>query len=241
MTAELQVLESKDALIAHVADSAVALLNELASERERLDVCLTGGSVGIGVLAAIAQHPGAASLPLAKLHWWWGDERFVESTSDDRNELQARSALLDVLDIPAANIHELPASDSGLSIGEAAVAATAELTEADPFVLTFLGVGPDAHIASLFPGHPGSRMSENGVIPVEGSPKPPAERLSLTFSALNASERIWLVVAGADKADAVAAALAGFSPETAPVSAVAGTKETLLFADASAASRIAES
>lgn len=238
MSPEPHVFPSKQALIDHVADRAVRLFAELAEQRDRLDICLTGGSVGVGVLAAIANHPGVAELPLQKLHWWWGDERFVPGDSAERNERQAREALLDHLNIPADNIHGLPASDVGLDLGEAAVVGTTELAQAEPFALTFLGVGPDAHVASLFPEHPGTRMSQHGVIAVEGSPKPPPQRLSLTFSALNASERVWLLVAGEDKAEAVAAAMGEFDPEHAPVSGIQGKQETLLFADASAASRI---
>lgn len=238
MSPQVKVFESKQQLIDAVAERAIAVLRELGGDRERIDVCLTGGSVGVGVLAAMKDHPAVAELPLNKLHWWWGDERFVPHDSPDRNALQAQEALLQHLDIPAGHIHALPASDEGFDLGEAAVVATTELANAEPFALTFLGVGPDAHVASLFPEHPGTRMSQHGVIAVEDSPKPPPERLSLTYAALNASERIWLVVAGEDKAGAVSAALGEFSPELAPVSAVQGTKETLLFADASAASRI---
>ncbi|HIY66084.1 MAG TPA: 6-phosphogluconolactonase [Candidatus Agrococcus pullicola] len=238
MTAKLNTFSTREALIDRVADRAVRLLGRLTEERERVDVCLTGGSVGIGVLAAAAEHPALRDIELERIHWWWGDDRFVPSSSDERNELQAREALLDALSIPPQLVHELPASDAGFSLGEAAVAATNELAEAEPFALTFLGVGPDAHVASLFPDQPGTRVHECGVIAVVDSPKPPPERLSLTFAALNASERIWLVVAGEDKADAVRAALGDFDPVAAPVSGVAGTQETLLFTDASAASLI---
>lgn len=236
MAPTLERFPTKDELIAHVAARAVTLLQELTAQRERVDVCLTGGSVGVGVLAAMAEREELSGIDFSRVHWWWGDDRFVPADSEDRNERQAREALLDALSIPPQLVHELPASDAGLSLGEAAVAASNELTEAEPFALTFLGVGPDAHVASLFPNHTGTHMRERGVIAVENSPKPPPERLSLTFAALNTSERIWLVVAGEDKAEAVRAALGEFDPVAAPVTGALGTKETLLFADASAAS-----
>ena len=232
------VLADRAAVIDEVAERAVSLLLELSSSRERVDVCLTGGTVGIGVLAAIAAHTRAAEIVLDRLHWWWGDERFVAADSEDRNEKQAREALLDVLGVDESHINALPASDEDLSLEQSATAATHELEAAQPFALTFLGLGPDGHIASLFPGHPAASTEGAGVIAVTDSPKPPSERLSLTFDSINASERIWIAAAGDDKADAVAAAMQqpGFQPV--PGGSVRGTHETLLFADEAAASRL---
>ena len=238
MTAELQKLPTKDDLIHEVADQAIRLLAGLSAERSRVDVCLTGGSVGIGVLAAMTEHERVSELDIERIHWWWGDERFVPSDSDDRNEKQAREALLDVLQVPEHMVHAFPASDEGLSLDEAAEAATVEFGGTLPFALTFLGVGPDSHVASLFPGHPGTAASGMQVIAVRDSPKPPPERLSLTFDALRFSERVWLVVAGDDKAEAVEQTLGRVNAVRNPSSAVSGQHETLLFADEAAASRV---
>ena len=238
MTVELQVLPAKDDVIAEVADRAVKLLARLSTERTRVDVCLTGGSVGIGILAAMADHPEVGSMDVQRLHWWWGDDRFVPSDSDDRNEKQAREALLGVIGVPEANINQLAASDEDLTLEQAAVAAAHELEAATPFALTFLGIGPDSHVASLFPGHPGAAVDEVGAIAVRDSPKPPSERVSLTFATLNASERVWLAAAGADKAEAIRAALTADDRTAVPASGVRGTEETLLFADEEAASLV---
>src|SRR5436190_1205872 len=77
------------------------------------------------------------------------------------------------------------------------------------FDAVLLGVGPDAHCASLFPGHPGTRVLDTSVIAVRESPKPPPVRLSFTFPALDAAKEIWFVASGAGKAEAVARALSG--------------------------------
>lgn len=233
-----EILADRDAVIEHVSDRAVSLLAELTAARERVDVCLTGGTVGIGVLAAIALHPQTSKIDLARIHWWWGDERFVAADSDDRNEKQAREVLLDVLGVDESRINALPASDEGLSLEQGATAAAHELEEATPFALTFLGLGPDGHVASLFPGHPAASADGPGVVAVTDSPKPPPERLSMTLETINASERIWIAAAGADKADAVAAVMQRPGTQPVPGGSVSGTQETLLFADEAAASQL---
>lgn len=237
MTAKPVVLADKDAVVQSVADGVARLLVELTASRERVDVCLTGGSVGIAVLAALAQHPDLQNAAIDRVHWWWGDDRFVPADSDERNEKQAREALLDVLGVSESNINALAASDEDLTLDQAAFAATAELETAPPFALTLLGLGPDAHVASLFPGHPGVQETAAGAIAVRDSPKPPPERISLTLTTINASERVWIAAAGNDKADAVAAVLRQPS-EAVPGSLVAGQQETLLFADEAAASQL---
>lgn len=201
-------------------------------------VALTGGTVGILTLDMIAAHH--AELPWARVHVWWGDERWLPAGNAERNDQQARDALLDRIEIPAANVHPFPAADDGLTLDAAADAATALLgqfgTEGPRFAVTFLGVGPDGHVASLFPDRPG--IDEGGLaIAVRESPKPPPERLSLTRPLLNRSDRLWLVVAGDDKANAVADALASTDERTAlPAARVHGTNETLWIADLAALS-----
>ena len=155
--------------------------------------------------------------------------------------------LLDRLDLPASNVHAFPASDSGLELDEAADAYARELarfpskeTEFPRFDITFLGVGPDGHISSLFPDRAGIRESERTVIAVRDSPKPPPERLSLTRPVLNASARIWLVLAGADKASALGLALAGASYTEVPAAGAKGRKRTVFFVDRDASAEVPE-
>lgn len=237
MSIEPVVYADKNAVISAVAERAVRLLTRLSAERERVDVALTGGSVGIGILAAIASHAAVREIDLDRVHWWWGDDRFVPSDSDDRNEKQAREALLDVLGVDESRINALAASDEDLTLDQAAIAASEELTEAKPFALTFLGLGPDGHIASLFPGLEGVEIDEPGAVAVRNSPKPPPERVSLTLPTINASERIWIAAAGDDKAAAVAAVMRP-DGELLPGARVAAQQETLLFVDEQAASQL---
>ena len=103
------------------------------------------------------------------------------------------------------------------------------------FDVVLLGMGPDGHIASLFPGHPSLDVTDRTVVGVHGSPKPPPERVSLTVPALEAAEEVWFVVAGADKAEATARALAGDDPHRTPAAAALGRRRTLWLVDVAAA------
>ena len=137
------------------------------------------------------------------MHFWWSDERFVPRGHADRNDAQAREALLDALDVPAGNIHTMAASDDGLDLDAAAAAYAAELarfaSDDDPwpvFDICFLGVGPDGHIASLFPDRPEIHVTSEAVLGVRDSPKLPPERITLTRPVINSSVRVWMVIAG---------------------------------------------
>ena len=227
------VHEDRAGLVAAVADSLESLIAELVERQGRATIALTGGSVGTEPPAALAHRP----VDSARVTPTWSDERFVEAGSGERNATQAREALIDRVAIPGGRVRELPAAD-GRSLDGAAESATAMLRELGPIDLTLLGMGPDAHVASLFPGLPGVHVSGPAVIAVRDSPKPPPERLSFTLDAINASDRVWLVVAGADKADAVARVLGGADLPEAPAVGVAGRLETLMHLDAEAASQL---
>jgi 6-phosphogluconolactonase len=145
-----------------------------------------------------------------QVDFWWGDERYVPADSSDRNDRGVELDLLDVVGADPARVHAMPAADeSHVDVTSAAAAYEQELQThgGDHFDLVLLGVGPDGHVASLFPGFPQLDATE-GAVPVTGSPKPPPERITLTFGALNRTREVWFVVAGEDKADAVARALA---------------------------------
>lgn len=210
--------------------------------RGRADVVLTGGTVGIAVLAAAARSPLAAAIDWTSVHIWWGDERFVPGGDADRNEGQAQAALLGSLPLPEENIHRMGAA-GGLDVGAfpsaelAATAYTAEIAAhgSPAYDVLMLGLGPDAHVASLFPGHAGLQTAGTGAIAVHDSPKPPPTRVSLTRDEINRAREVWVVAAGDSKADAVVGCLGGDA--TFPGARVAGTHRTLWLLDAEAATR----
>ena len=249
MTNERRVLVHPDkaSLAGSVAARFVTKMLDILDVQAVAHVVLTGGSMGSAVLEAVAASPARTTIDWSRVHFWWGDERWVPARHEDRNDEQSRIALLDDLDLPADNVHPFPASDDGMSLDEAAEAYAAELARHGVdglphpiFDITFLGVGPDGHIASLFPHRSGTRVTDRTVIPVRNSPKPPPERLSLTRPVINASQRIWLVLAGADKASALGLALAGASRDEVPVAGIKGRRRTVFFVDADAAAEVPE-
>lgn len=238
---------TKQALATSVAARFITKTVDIIAEHGDAHVVLTGGTIGIGSLAAVNESPARDNVDWSKVHFWWGDERFVPAADSDRNELQAREALLDHIAVPAENIHAFAASDQVATLEDGVAAYTAELARYSPdggqwprFDITFLGVGPDGHIASLFPEREGIRVTDVPVIAVRNSPKPPPERLSLTRPVINSSERIWLVLAGADKASALGLALAGAQYTEVPAAGAKGRRRTVFFVDQDAAAEVPE-
>jgi 6-phosphogluconolactonase len=247
MTTPRRVLvhPDKGALAGSVAARFITKVVDLLDQQAEVNVVLTGGSVGIGVLAAINDSPARDSIDWSRVVLWWGDERWLAGGDAERNDRQARDALLDSVGLQESNVHPFPSSDDLDSLDDAAVLYSDELAAAASegaayprFDITFLGVGPDGHVASLFPDYPGIQVADATVIPVRNSPKPPPERLSLTLPVINSSDRIWLVLAGSDKASALGLALAGASTFEVPVAGVEGRLRTVFFVDQDAAAEV---
>jgi len=245
---EKRVVISPDAasLATSVAARLVGRLAKQTAEGLDAHISLTGGSMGGAVLAAAARNPKIEKVDWSRVHVWWSDERWVPRDDDDRNEKQARAALLNLVNLPADNIHTIAASDEGLELDAAAEAYAAELArfgsaEGDAwpsFDICFLGVGPDAHIASLFPDRAEIQVTDRAVVAVRDSPKLPPERVTMTRPVINSSQRVWLVLTGADKASALGLALAGASYGSVPAAGAKGRRRTIFFVDDDAASHV---
>jgi 6-phosphogluconolactonase len=238
------VLADPQLLAAATAARLLTVLLDAQAARGRAHAVLTGGSSGTATLEAVAASPARDAVDWANVDLWWGDERFLPAGDPDRNETQARAVLLDKLPLDPARVHPIPASDGdfGDDVDAAAASYATDLAAAvgpagsllpgvPAFDVLMLGVGPDGHIASLFPGHPGFAVRDSTVIGVRESPKPPPIRISLTLPALRAARQIWLLAGGESKADAVSRALAG---EDLPAGAVHGTERTLWLLDQAA-------
>ncbi len=240
MTRRLVVLPDRAAVETAVASGVLDIIVDATFARGRADVVVTGGTVGIGSLAAIARDPRAKSIAWNLVHLWWGDERFVPVGDADRNEGQAATALIEQIEIPTSNIHTFPADDGqGLNAARDIFRAHLrdELGNHPRFDLVLNGIGPDGHVASLFPGLPHGDKGDL-VIAVDNSPKPPPHRLSLTFEALNGGRHVWVVAAGEDKADAISRLMSDSPEDVTPATALHGTEETVVFADSAAASLV---
>ena len=234
-----------DAVVSAAGDRLAEAIAAAISERGRAMVVLTGGGTGIGLLKVLGHHP----VDWARVHLFWGDDRYVPHDDDERNEKQAREALLDHVDIPAANIHPMPAADGefGGDIDAAARSYATMLSDvaeidsaATAFDVHLLGMGGEGHINSLFPHTAAVREVDRMVVAVTDSPKPPPLRITLTLPAVRRSRQVWLVVSGEAKADAVAAAVAGADPDDWPAAGARGTEKTLWLLDSAAASKLSD-
>ncbi|WNG95156.1 6-phosphogluconolactonase [Mycobacterium sp. ITM-2016-00318] len=245
MTTVIEKFSDKAELVTAVGDRLIGAITDAIAARGRALIVLTGGGTGIGLLEHVRDNGGA--IDWSKVRLFWGDERYVPEADDDRNEKQTREALLDHIDIPAANVHAMPASDGefGDDIDAAALAyeqvlaAIAEDGAPVPdFDVHLLGMGGEGHVNSLFPHTAATRETTRQVVGVTDSPKPPPKRITLTLPAVARSREVWLVVAGAEKADAVAAAVGGADPDDVPAAGAHGREATVWLLDEDAASKL---
>lgn len=248
MTAtEVRTYADEQSLADAIAARLITRVVSRQADDEIVHICLTGGGIGTACLAAIAANPARDSIDWERIHAWWGDERYVVTGADDRNETGARAALLDLVPIPQANVHPIPGPDQSRDAEQAAVAYAQELqsyarpedhANVPSFDICLLGIGPDAHVASLFPELPGVH-DERAVLAVHGSPKPPPTRISLSFTSINASSEVWVLASGVEKAVAVRNSLSDASgPFQVPASGVHGRQRTLFLVDQAAASLV---
>jgi len=243
MTVTIEKYSDTAALVAAAGDRLVDAINSAIEARNEATIVLTGGGTGIGLLKRVGER--SDEIDWAKVHIYWGDERFVPADDDERNDKQAREALLDHVGIPEENVHVMAASDGEFGDDlDAAAEGYAQLLEetfVDPtkeFDVHLLGMGGEGHINSLFPHTAAVQETERLVVGVTDSPKPPPRRITLTLPAIARSREVWLVVSGEAKADAVAAAIGGAKPVDVPAAGAIGRDATVWLLDEDAASKI---
>jgi 6-phosphogluconolactonase len=240
------VVRDPEVLAAAAAARLLTRLVDAQTTRRSASVVLTGGGIGIALLEQVARSPARAAVDWRAVDVWWGDERFVAADDPERNELQARRALLDGLDLDPARVH--PVGARGGRDGDDADAAAARYADelaaaAGPgddvpaFDVLLLGMGIEGHTASIFPESPAAHDART-VVGVHGCPKPPPTRVSLGFRALNRAREVWMVVAGREKAPMTALALGGAGHVQVPAAGVHGHQQTLWLLDEAAASEL---
>jgi len=243
---EVLAHRSADLLAPAVAARLVTRLVDVQSSGRVPSVVLTGGSVADAVHQAVASSPARDAVDWRRVELWWGDERFVPADSAERNDRQAGRILLDDLPLDPARVHRMPHEHGSADVDAAAARYAAELAEAaapedhgdvPTFDLVMLGMGPEGHVASLFPEAP-ALYEERSVVGVRGSPKPPPMRISMTLPTLNRGREVWFLVTGEAKAPAVRLALGGAGVMQLPAAGVHGMSRTLWFLDAEAASQL---
>jgi 6-phosphogluconolactonase len=214
----------------------------------RGSLVLTGGGIGTAVLAELAAAPARDAVDWRRLDIWWGDERFLARGHPERNDTGAQQALLRCLDMDPARVHRMPGPDGpdGPDPEAAAARYAAGLREAarpedhgpvPEFDVLLLVIGPEGHVASLFPGMP-ALYDDRSVVAVRGAPKPPPVRLTLTLPSIRSAREVWLLAAGPEQAGAVRLALSDVGPVQVPAAGARGRQRTLFLLDRSAAGRL---
>lgn len=237
----IEVHDDAEALAAAVAGALVTRLVEAQADGRVAQVGLTGGTIADVIHRRLAEIGLASEVDWSRVAFWWGDERFVGHDSEDRNARQARAAFLDRLPVDPDLVHEVPATEDVPDVAAAAAAYARTVREhgTGELDVLMLGVGPDGHVASLFPGSAQLDVEDQVAVAVTDSPKPPQQRVSLTYDSLNRSRAVWFLVSGSEKAPAVARALAaGTDRHDIPAVGVAGRVETIWFLDRAAASEL---
>lgn len=244
-----------DALAAAAAARLITAIVDAQAARGSASVVLTGGRTGIAVLEHVRDSPAREAVDWSAVDVFWGDERFLPHGDPERNETQARAALLDHVALDPERVHPMGAADGKFGAdADTAAAHYAELLAASAslgggadgpefdvpeFDVLLLGVGEEGHTASLFPDTPYVREQERAVVGVHDCPKPPSTRISLTLPAIRAAAQVWLMTTGSAKAGPVAAALAGADPVEIPASGARGRTRTCWLLDREAASQVA--
>jgi 6-phosphogluconolactonase len=245
MSAVIEIVPDSEALVRAAGDRLVTAIQAAVAARGRALIVLTGGGNGIGLLKYLGTQ--GQQIDWSKVHLFWGDERYVPEDDDERNEKQAREALLDHIDIPPSQVHPMAASDGefGNDLAAAALAyeqlLAANASHGEPvpnFDVHLLGMGPEGHINSLFPDTPAVLETTRMVVAVEDSPKPPPQRITLTLPAIQRSREVWLMISGTGKADAAAAAIGGAQPVSVPAAGAIGLETTLWLLDEEAAAKL---
>jgi 6-phosphogluconolactonase len=238
-TPEVLVHHDAGLLARAAAARLVTRLVDAQASTGAAELVLTGGGIGTAVLAELAAAPALDAVDWRRLDIWWGDERFLPAGHPERNETQAQQALLSHVDADPARVHRMPASDGpdGNDPEAAAGRYAAELKQAaqpqdhgpvPAFDVLMLGIGPEGHVASLFPGLPA----------LYDEPKPPPTRITLTLPAIRRAREVWILAAGQEKAGAVRLALSDAGPVQVPAAGARGQQRTLFLLDRSAASQL---
>jgi 6-phosphogluconolactonase len=203
-----------EALSHQVANQIARTVAEAVAARGRCTLALAGGNTPRRTYELLTEPPLRDAVPWDALHLFWSDERCVPPDHPDSNYRMAREALIDRAPIPAANVHRVRTEEGSA----AAVAAyyerelrtffALEVEDVPRFDLILLGMGPDGHTASLFPGSPALDETRRLVVP-NSIDYMPHERVTFTFPVLNAARMIAFLITGRDKAESVARALNG--------------------------------
>ncbi|KHG20651.1 hypothetical protein F383_25845 [Gossypium arboreum] len=248
---ELRILENLDELRTDLADYIAELSEAAVKERGVFAIALSGGSL-IDLMGKLCEAPYNKTVDWAKWYIFWADERVVAKNHSDSNYKLAKDGLLSKVPIVPSHVHSI---NDSVSAEEAAdeymfvirqlvktrMVSVSDISDCPKFDLILLGMGPDGHIASLFPNHSALNETDEWVTFIIDSPKPPPERITFTLPVINSASNVAMVVTGESKAEAVHLAIDNIGPDcpSLPARLVQPTKGKLVwFLDKPAASKL---
>ncbi|CAK7324236.1 unnamed protein product [Dovyalis caffra] len=246
----VEVFDTEEELSVSLAKYTAGLSDKFAKERGSFTVVLSGGSL-VKSLRKLVEPPYVGSIDWSKWHVFWVDERVVPKDHQDSNYKLAFDAFLSMAPILPGNayaINEALTAEGAATDYETCLKHLVHIGVIDKssvsgfpkFDLMLIGMGPDGHVASLFPGHPLLKENQKWVTHITDSPKPPPDRITFTLPVINSSSHIALVVCGAGKAGAVQSAVGNShnSDVLSPVQMVSPEGELKWFLDKDAASKL---
>jgi 6-phosphogluconolactonase len=216
---EIVVCRDRDDLGRKAADLFLEEAERAIAARGCFSVALSGGATPRALYQRLAGLPFSEKIPWAKVHLFWGDERAVPPDHPDSNYRMAYETLIAHVPIPPENVHRMPAEKENLQTAaeeyEETLRRFFKLSKGEwpSFDLILLGVGPDGHVASLFPGSPALEEKKRWVIAVYVE-RLKSSRLTLTLPVLNRGREILFLAAGKEKAETIRDILSDHSPRT---------------------------
>lgn len=203
MKAQQKILADSATLIQAAAEHFVATARAAIAKRGVFYVALAGGSTPKGLYEKLATSPYIEQIDWARVHLFFGDERCVPATHDDSNFKMARQAMIDLIPIPVENVHRMP-TESGepADVAVRYAATMTEVMDGAPFDLLLLGLGPDGHIASLFPETPALDIVDTLTTSVYVE-KFDSWRVTMTYPVINSARQVIVFISGEAKATIV--------------------------------------
>jgi 6-phosphogluconolactonase len=202
MKAEQRVMANPTDLINAAAEQFISVARMAIAKRGVFYVALAGGSTPKGLYQMLATPPYTTQIDWARVHLFFGDERCVLPTHDDSNFKMASEAMIDAILIPEKNVHRMPTELGPVDVATAYATTMAEVLGDQPLDLVLLGLGPDGHIASLFPDTPALDVMDKMTTALYVE-KFDSWRVTMTYSVINAARQVIVFIAGDAKADIV--------------------------------------
>ncbi|CAI9096444.1 OLC1v1032599C5 [Oldenlandia corymbosa var. corymbosa] len=248
---EVKIYENADELSTDLADYVAELSEASVKERGVFAVALSGGSL-ISLMSKLCEAPYSKTVDWAKWYIFWADERVVAKNHADSNYKLAKDGLLSKVPFVPSHVHSINDTVSAEKAAEdyefvirqlvrTRVISVSDISDCPKFDLILLGMGPDGHVASLFPNHPVLEEKEEWVTFITDSPKPPPERITFTLPVINSASNVAVIVTGSSKAETVHLVIDDVEPDkpSLPAKMVQPTKGNLVwFLDKEAASKL---